>query len=469
MAESLLLAALRQDSGEHVFKYIAAPDAGRLERAFTSELVFVPAGGGEALLRLVAGRRYADALKKGATHLVPLGEQREGRITWAKELLWIFMAVMRAGGAKKMISAGGYHSLVTTGKVGAVWSFGRGVFGALGHGGEEDEAVPRLIKVLNRMAVKQVAAGFAHSMVLTSDGAVYTWGSGFRGRLGHGNTDSQNVPKRVEDLTDVTDIAAGLVHSLAVGEGGVVYSWGDNSSGQLGLGDGTCRDVPTLVNGLNGVVTVAAGDSHSFALCSDDTVMACGRNIYGQLGLGDTDTRDTFTVVAGLGGVVDIDAGEDHTIAVTTDGLYTWGRGRATGHGGGSSMQYLYLVPTKVNGGGIEEAMVVQVAAGSNHSMALTATGELYSWGAGGWGEFGHGDEESLAVPRVVDGIGWVVGMSGGSSHSLVTTLDGRVLAFGYGDSGQLGLGAGVEEALTPTAIDGITMGEGDEGKEEKE
>ena len=117
MAESLLLAALRQDSGEHVFKYLAAPDAGRLERAFTSELVFVPAGGGEALLRLVAGRRYADAVKKGATHLVPLGEQREGRITWAKELLWIFMALMRVGGAKNMISAGGHHSLVTTGKV----------------------------------------------------------------------------------------------------------------------------------------------------------------------------------------------------------------------------------------------------------------------------------------------------------------------------------------------------------------
>ena len=55
MAESLLLAALRQDSGEHVFKYIAPPDAGRLERAFTSELVFVPAGGGEALLRSYLG------------------------------------------------------------------------------------------------------------------------------------------------------------------------------------------------------------------------------------------------------------------------------------------------------------------------------------------------------------------------------------------------------------------------------
>ena len=80
------------------------------------------------------------------------------------------------------------------------------------------------------------------------------------------------------------------------------------------------------------------------------------------------------------------------------------------------------------------------------------------------------------------------MGMSCGSYHSLVTTAEGRVLAFGSnGDEreydfdgeeldepvfvvdGRLGLGAGVAEALTPTAIDGITMGEGQEEKEGKE
>ena len=76
-----------------------------------------------------------------------------------------------------------------------------------------------------------------------------------------------------------------------------------------------------------------------------------------------------------------------------------------------------------------------------------------------------------MAVPRVVDGIeGAVVGMAGGQYHSLVTTAEGRVMVFGYdGATGRLGLGAEVEEALTPTAIDGITMNEGEEGKEGKE
>ena len=110
--------------------------------------------------------------------------------------------------------------------------------------------------------------------------------------------------------------------------------------------------------------------------------MACGRNITGQLGLGDTVQRDTFTVVAGLRGVVDIDAGAIHSIAMTAEGgLYTWGRGRAIGHGGDDTTQR--LVPTKVTGGGIGEAAVVQVAAGEHHSLALTVTGELLCLGEG--------------------------------------------------------------------------------------
>jgi alpha-tubulin suppressor-like RCC1 family protein len=474
MTESMLLGVLCKDFGDGVFKYLDPRALARLELTFTSELVFVQLGGAQALLRSVARRRHAEAAKAGAT-LAVLGEGREGRATWATELRGIYMAMarLRVGGAKNMVSAGGSHSLVTSGT--ETWSFGNGEFGTLGHGGTEDEAVPRLIEALNRVAVTQVAAGYSHSMVLTSAGDVWTWGRGDFGQLGHGNTDDQNVPKRVEGLTNTTDIASGRHHSLAVGEGGVVYMCGHNGDGRLGLGDhgyGTHRLVPTVVDGVNGVVAVAGGEYHSLALSREGTVMACGHNGEGQLGLGDTDDRHTFTVLPSLSDVVDIDAGEQHSIAVTCEcEVLTWGQGaRVTVHGADDD-EAQWLVPTKVTGGGIKEAAVVQVAAGECHSLALTASGGLYSWGAGrNDGQLGHGDKKYGAVPRVVGGIrGAVVGMSGGNIHSIVTTTEGRVLAFGYGEYGRLGLGAEVEEALVPTAVDGITMGEGDEGKEGKE
>jgi alpha-tubulin suppressor-like RCC1 family protein len=534
VAESLLLYILRRDYGDHVFKFLASRDAGRLECTFTSELVFVPAGGGLALLRSVAGRRHVEAAKAGAT-LVPLGDRRGGRkITCATERLLVCVAMGRArvGAAKQLISAGESHSLVTSGKEGQTWSFGDNSYGKLGRGSEATEAnevVPRLIEALSRAVVRQVAAGADHSMVLTRDaGEVWTWGSGRSGRLGHGNTESQRLPKLVEGVAPggsggqalggapldhhwarVISIAAGYDHSLAVREQGTVYAWGSSEYGQLGRGGhgaGTRRLVPTEVPASGMVVAVTTGCYHSLALSRDGTVMACGRNAGGQLGLGDTVQRDTFTVVAGLRGVVDIGAGHEHSIAVTMEGeVFTCGKGRAIGHGEDDwaaeeaaaagvvgldgvmipGIPVCKLVPTKVIGGGIEEATIVQVISGVRHSMALTATGDLYAWGEGGSGQLGrewrtvggsHGWRRNLAVPKVVDGIkGGVVGMAAGKAHSLVTTEEGRVLAFGSGESGKLGLGAVLPPmeisglVNLPTAIGGITMGEEEDGKEGKE
>ena len=197
-----------------------------------------------------------------------------------------------------MICGGGKYSLVVSGTTGKIWSFGGGEYGRLGHGGEEYEQVPRLIEALARVMVIQVAAGYMHSIALTSDGDVFTWGCGETGRLGHGNAGNHHVSKQVEGIGGVVDIAAGYRHSLAVeGEEGAVYVWGDNNYGQLGLGGGEERHVPTVVPGVSGVVTVTAGNYHSLALSKDGTVVACGRYEQGQLGLGDTDQRDIFTVV----------------------------------------------------------------------------------------------------------------------------------------------------------------------------
>ena len=137
-----------------------------------------------------------------------------------------------------------------------------------------------------------------------------------------------------------------------------------------------------------------------------------------------------------------------------------------------------------MTGGGIEDAVAVQVAAGRYHSMALMTTGELYSWGEGTHGQLGHGGKDNVAVPRVVDGIGAVMAMAGGALHSLVTTEEGRVMAFGsnegyrYEDSdreeldkpqlvvnGWLGLRAEVVEALSPAVIGRITLSESAKGK----
>ncbi|RAL38009.1 hypothetical protein DM860_000703 [Cuscuta australis] len=66
----------------------------------------------------------------------------------------------------------------------------------------------------------KIAAGESHTLALTGDGSVYSWGRGMFGRLGTGSESDQTFPVRVEFFSSaavrIVDIAAGAYHSLAV-------------------------------------------------------------------------------------------------------------------------------------------------------------------------------------------------------------------------------------------------------------
>jgi len=73
------------------------------------------------------------------------------------------------------VSCGGKHTLLLTEEL-EVLSFGVGEFGHLGTGSTVDSLVPAPLVSLESMDVVQVAAGYDHSLVLTSDGRVFSWG-----------------------------------------------------------------------------------------------------------------------------------------------------------------------------------------------------------------------------------------------------------------------------------------------------
>ena len=94
------------------------------------------------------------------------------------------------------VSAGGGHSLSLTAD-GSVWSWGRGCFGQLGQGDGQGQLEPKKIEAITGQRVVAVSAGEFHSLALTADGAVWSWGE--RGCLGHGeDLSNQLLPKKVE-------------------------------------------------------------------------------------------------------------------------------------------------------------------------------------------------------------------------------------------------------------------------------
>ena len=96
------------------------------------------------------------------------------------------------------MSARGQHSLALAAD-GAVWSWGSGDEGKLGHGDTHDQLLPKKVEALAGLRVVDVSAGNDHSLAITADGAVFTWGGGESSCLGHGqDLSNQLQPKKIE-------------------------------------------------------------------------------------------------------------------------------------------------------------------------------------------------------------------------------------------------------------------------------
>ena len=143
-----------------------------------------------------------------------------------------------AGRRVVAVSAAGSQSLAITAD-GAVWSWGGGTVGRLGHGGLQDQLLPKKIEAFTGRRVVAVSAGEDHSLALTADGAVWSWGAGEDGRLGHGDQQNQLLPKKVEAFAGrrVIAVSAGAIHSTALTADGAVFTWGKGEAGCLGHGE----------------------------------------------------------------------------------------------------------------------------------------------------------------------------------------------------------------------------------------
>ncbi|MFJ3794511.1 hypothetical protein [Kitasatospora sp. NPDC090091] len=326
--------------------------------------------------------------------------------------------------------------------------------------------------------VLAVAASDTHSVALRSDGTVVTWGSDYVGKLGDGTSTNSTTPVQVcapvscnGPLTDVVAVSAGYLHTAALRANGTVVTWGSNLNQQLG--DGTANDqaVPVYVCApgdcsapLTDVVAVSAGYTHNLALRSDGSVVAWGNGFSGELGNGSNTSSNTPVQVCAagcssyLGGITAVAAGVSHSLALRSDGtVLAWGDnargqlGDGTTTASNTPVQVCALGATAPCGsllGGI-----TGIAAGWDHSIALTGGGFVRTWGSNLGGELGDGTNTDRSVPVRVCAPGvaspcttYLSGISAvaaGSTafHTLAVRTDSTALAWGFNFKGQLGDG----------------------------
>jgi len=329
-------------------------------------------------------------------------------------------------------------------------------------------AEPIKFEVVSPWAQTRIAAGGYYTLCVNAGGSVFGWGDNFQGQLGVVDTDNREMPTLINGLLKtktVVQVAAGYEHTVCLTADGLLYVSGSGDAGQLGVGVTENRVVPTLVRGeLEGrkVLQVAAGGGHTACVTEDGAAFAFGYNANGQLGLGVTEERNVPTLLRGElenKSVMQVAAGNNHTIFVTADGLgYACGANRNGQLGVGDTEDR--LVPTLITGQ-LQAKTAVYVAAGDDHTVCITEDGSLFSWGCNDNGQLGVGDTEKRRVPTLVTGLQGkrVVHVAAGEVHTVCSTADGSVFTWGSGVCGQLGLGDDESNRLLPTLVRGELQG----------
>jgi Regulator of chromosome condensation (RCC1) repeat len=371
----------------------------------------------------------------------------------------------------RLVAVSPEHSLLRVsgvyGGFGSVASHGIGRRGQLGHGYRRDCAIPTLLPLPVRIV--QIAAGgglvrVAHSLFLTSTGAVLSCGTGQYGATGHGYNAAHQLPDvlrptLVQALRHerCIAVAAGELHSAAVTEQGDVYSWGDGFCGQLGHADKRPQVLPKQVMALGEeiVVQVSCGSRHTVMVTDEGLCYSCGLGHFGVLGRAYTpfeydadaavvafpqrlplpnheddaaamsDVTTTVTPqriaarVASIAGVGEADA------AALVDEAHEQARNHD--HEGDDSVSleertrkereaeellaHLDMIANLTLDDSSNQCIplvieslqgvnIVAASAGHRHSLFLDAQGRVYSCGSGVSGCLGHGDCQSVNIER---------------------------------------------------------------------
>lgn len=289
----------------------------------------------------------------------------------------------------------GQHHMAAISNEGFLYTWGNNEHGRLGHDPEPNlDTNKKLVntqsiflsgasmpkRVLGELSDKkcvQVSCGQLHTLCLTSDGSVYTWGSYKKGVLGYNSNQDVKQPKKVDFFNDkkVLKIAAGPDFNYALTEDGKLYSWGNNDYGQLGNPSKSSYEPPSEVRGFGDhkIADVSAGDTFVAALSNDGKLYSWGYGNEGQLGHGNKDDLKAPKLLEFDEKISSVSCGNGHTGFITKSGaIYMFGRGREGQLGRANTIESTVThrtSPQKITA--FDNKRAVSVACGGDHTLAL--------------------------------------------------------------------------------------------------
>ncbi|XP_026488506.2 secretion-regulating guanine nucleotide exchange factor [Vanessa tameamea] len=307
--------------------------------------------------------------------------------------------------------------------------------------------------------IKQIACGGAHSVLLDSQGKLFSCGWNSKKQLGH-KTEVYTFSRiwRLSGIT-FTNIACGWDFSCGVTDEHYLFVWGSNSHGQLGLPKDHFGEYVEPIRLQVNVCAISMGLRHTAMINSKGEVWTTGCGRHGQLGLGEnTLNSDRFQKVPKLTKISHIACGQNHTVGWCSEenALYVWGDNR---HGQLllNSQEYKKIfTPQKIDISVRKE--VKKLLSGWTNVLLWLHDGSLLTWGRNNKAQLGTDAEFSGKIFNIkLPDDRQVEDVALGSEHTLCMATDKTVWAWGWNEHANTGLPYTEEFIRCPTQVPIVT------------
>jgi len=286
--------------------------------------------------------------------------------------------------------------------------------------------------------VESISCGGYFCLAVSHSGHVYEWG-----QISPDITTSK--PKLVEELAQyrIKKVSTGFKHSIALTDEGAVYGWGEPSNGKLASAEALLNNPyirPTRISSVPDIKDISCGGDHTILLDTTGSLWSFGSNNDGQLGRASALTFcNTPMSILGIDDEIkSISAGGDHSLVLTTTGKvysFGWGEKGQLGHGNKDSSWRPKLIKLPKGETPFEIA-----TGGYAHSIILSETGFIYAFGLNDFYQLGFNSESNeVDTPIKTDFRDIVKIYGGGYKHTAAKTLSGDFIIFGDNGFGQLG------------------------------
>ena len=325
--------------------------------------------------------------------------------------------------------ARGSNHTITLSDDGILHSFGYNTYGQLALGHNNDISLPTPIP--NLPQINQISCGGYFT--------VYSFGNNVEGALGLGHNKDVSLPTPIPNLPQINQISCGGYFAVCVDCDGFMWSFGKNNSGQLGTGNTTNFNVPQKLINIPPVLSVACGFEHTLIITNDSDLWSWGSNDKGQLCLGYEKGSTRHVPQKTLfSNISKLSAGFWHSLFENNKGeIFACGYNQS-GQCGLGHFNELQITPSLILN---VPPNIVHFVCGHYHNLFLDSEGNAFSVGSNAHGQLGLGHKTDQNELNKIPNIPTIKIISCGNLSCYLIDFEGNLWTFGYNRFGQLGHG----------------------------